>query len=381
MISRSEGQDDLTREIFADFQYVRPETEPKEFKPWHKPRKQFVRREQLSALLLRLYESRQSGDPLRYLGLPGTDLIDLRYLYDQVCRSDDRSLLFLGFNTDAQPGNPAHDQLNVSLHEVRKLPNVDEQSVVLHDDFRRIGNPRSIAWDHTRRLGPFDIVNIDLCDGLGSEPPHDDGSIYRALAQLTAFQARNPNPWLLLVSTRIGAQMFDAEAEQRLFSRFRENVKNCEGFAEACKQLLESDARSIEPATCSKTDLLIVMPTAIGKWLSALAQSSPPDRVELASAHGYRINPVSAQEDLVTLAFRFHPVITAPPDPLSPTAVTYVDECESAKAILKRAARRLDVDAILEKQPDLDEELTRETERLLKSARYDVADYRAWLRT
>ena len=151
MISRSDDQHDLTRGMFADFQYERPEAEPKVFKPWHKPRKQFVRREQLSSLLRRLYKRRESRDPLRYLGLPGTDLIDLRYLYDELCHADDRSLLFLGFNTEAQPGNPAHVQLNVSLDEVRRLPRVDNQSVVLPDDFRRIGNPHSLAWDHTQR--------------------------------------------------------------------------------------------------------------------------------------------------------------------------------------------------------------------------------------
>ena len=45
-------QDDFASEIFGDSEYERPQLELKEFKPWHKPRKQFVRREQLSALLL-----------------------------------------------------------------------------------------------------------------------------------------------------------------------------------------------------------------------------------------------------------------------------------------------------------------------------------------
>ena len=85
-------QDDLTTGIFGDVEFAQPRTAPKEFKPWHKPRKQFVRREQLSALLLRLYENRKPRDSLRYLGLPGTDLIDLRYLHEQLCRTKDRQL-------------------------------------------------------------------------------------------------------------------------------------------------------------------------------------------------------------------------------------------------------------------------------------------------
>ena len=101
--------------------------------------------------------------------------------------------------------------------------------------------------------------------------------------------------------------------------------------------------------------------------------------VELASTLGYRINPIAAQEDLVSLALRISPVFAASPDPLSPTAPISEDECTTAKAILKRSANRLDVDTILEQQPDLHEELIGETEQLLADARFEVAGYRQWL--
>ena len=379
MTDQSHDQDDLATGIFGDIEYTQPRAAPKEFKPWHKPRKQFVRREQWSALLRRLYQNRGPRDPLRYLGLPGTDLIDLRYLHEQLCRDNERPLHFLGFNTEAQPNSPAHVELSVSLDEVRRLPNVDKQSDVIHDDFRRIGNSNSIAWARTLHLGPFDVVNIDLCDGLASDPPQDNESIYSALAQLMALQARNSKPWLLLITTRIGREMFDADAEQQLISHFRENVANCEGFAEACEELLESDVESIDPVTCSEGDLLNLTIVAIGKWLSKLVQSQALSQVELASTQGYRVDPVAAQEDLVSLALRFEPAIVASPDPLSPTPPPPEDECTIAKDILRRSAKRLDVDTILEQNQDLREELIDETERLLADARYEVAGYRQWL--
>ena len=379
MTEQFDDQEVLTEGIFGDFEYVRPQTEPKEFKPWHKPRKQFVRREQWSALLQSLYERREPGDPLRYLGLPGTDLIDLRYLHEQLCSASNRPLSFLGFNTEAQPGSAAQVQLSISLDEVRRLPNVDTQSDVIHDDFRRIGNPKSIAWSRTLQIGPFDVVNIDLCDGLASDPPQNADSVYKALDQLMALQGRNPDPWLLLVTTRIGRGMFDADAEERLLSLFHGNVNDCKGFAEACEQLLESNVKSIDPATCSEADLLNLMTVAISKWLSVLVQAHGHSGVELASTHGYRIEPIAVREDLVSLALRVEPIIAASPDSLSPTAPTPEDECTTAKAILRRSAHRLDVDNILERQPDLHEELIGETERLLADARYEVADYRPWL--
>ena len=379
MTDQLDGRDDLTSGIFGDFEYVLPQMEPKEFKPWHKPRKQFVRREQLSALLLRLYETREPGDPLRYLGLPGTDLIDLRYLHEQLCRKKDRQLSFLGFNTEAQPGNSAHVQLNISLDEVVRLPGVDPQSLVLLDDFRLVGNKNSVAWSRAKKLGPFDIVNIDLCNGLASEPPQKDGSIYNALAQLMTLQTRKLDPWLLLISSRIGRGKFDADAEQKLFDVFRRNVAKCKGFAEMCMKYLNLDVQSIDLATCSEGDLLNLMPAAIGKWLSALGQGRDGSRVELASTQGYQVDPCADREDLVSLALRFDPVIEAPTDVFFPTPPAPVDECKTAKNILKRSARRLNVDTILKEEPEMKEELITETEQLLALARYKVADYRSWL--
>ena len=379
MTYQPDGQDDLTSGIFGDAEYLRPQTESKEFKPWHRPRKQFVRRKQWSELLQRLFEERDPQEPLRYLGLPGTDLIDLRYLYQEICLAIGRPMCFLGFNTEAQPGKPAHDQLNISLDEVRRLPNVVPQSDVIPDDFRLIGNPKSIAWSRTQQLGPFDVVNIDLCDGVASDPPQNNETVYKALARLVAFQVRNPKPWLLLVTTRIGRDMFDKDAERQIIELFRRNVETCEGFAEACEHHLELDVKSIDHLTCNEADLLKLMTVAVGKWLSALVQYNAPSRVELASTHGYRVEPDATSEDLVSLALRIEPVIMPTPNALSPTPPELGIECTAAKAIVRRSASRLNVDTILEEDADLHEELISETERLLKDARYQTTDYRKWL--
>ena len=375
MSFQSADEDDFAAEIFGEIDYQPTPAAPKTFKPWHRPRKQYVRREQLLALLRDLYQQRRPEEPLRYLGLPGTDLLDLRYLYQNLCRDQGRPLRFLGFSTEAQPGSPAHVELSLSLDEVRRLPNVDPQSDVIHDDFRRIGNSASIAWSRVQTLGPFDVVNIDLCDGLASEPPDNDGAIYRALAQLVALQAHNPEPWLLLVSTRIGRGMFDADAEQQLLTLFRKNVTNCDGFIEACRQYLNLDAASVDPAACSEIEFLNLMIVAIGKWLSALVQAQRASRVNLASTHAYRIEPEARCEDLVSLALRFEPVIAASPNALAPAAPPPLDECAIARHILKRSAKRRDVDDILRGDSHLHEQLVRETEQLLTAARYDVTGY------
>lgn len=285
---------------------------------------------------------------------------------------------FLGFNTEAHPGSPAHVELSLSLDEVRRLPNVDPLSNVIHDDFRRLGDEASIAWSRALSIGPFDVVNIDLCDGLAADPPAYGGSFYDALARLIALQVRNPSPWLLLVTTRIGRGIFDAEAEKRLVDLFRANVEHCGGFVTACADLIEADAASIDLAECSEQDYLCVMIVSLAKWLSALAQAHGPNRVELASTQAYRVQPGAVCEDLVSLALRFEPVIAPPSDPLAPAPPQVIDECVIAERIARRARARRDVDSILAGQPDLYEALAAETEALLADARYEIGGYREW---
>lgn len=76
----------------------------KGFKPWHKPRKHFVRLRQWSdevkALITDLSRMRAGALPerLRYLTLPGDELLDIRVLHD-ACAEKKVRLRYLGFNT------------------------------------------------------------------------------------------------------------------------------------------------------------------------------------------------------------------------------------------------------------------------------------------
>ena len=380
MSDTSGDNDELVAGIFGDLDYEMAELERRDFQPWHRPRKQFVRREQWAAQVRRLYADRPTDDPLRYLGLPGTDLIDLRYLHDQICRPDDRPLIFLGFNSEAQPDSRARRDLAISLYEVGRLPKVQQQhSDVIHDNFRRLSDESSIAWKRARALGPFDVVNIDLCDGLASDSPAIPQTIYDALGQVTALQSHSLTPWLLLVTTRIGRDMFDPDAEAAILQRFHDNVCACDGFTDECQHYLGLDATTIDSSTCSDEDYLKLMIVALGKWLAKLVQASRASQVVLASTLGYRIVKSAPCEDLVSIALRCEPIFPRPKNALSPTPPLPFDECKTAKRIVRRAANRKDIDSILEVDPAMHEALVVEMEELLTAAHYDVSRYRPWL--
>jgi hypothetical protein len=134
------------------------------FRAWHRPRKQVVRQIQWGSEVDWLLSRKPDDDrSFRYLGLPGVDLLDIRYFYARFCKDGSHRLRFLGFDQSAKPGSRYRDALNVSLDEVRRLEHVETISDVVGDDFRRLADNRSIAWALAKQLGPFDVVNIDLC--------------------------------------------------------------------------------------------------------------------------------------------------------------------------------------------------------------------------
>src|SRR6202020_2773091 len=66
------------------------ERPPRKFQPWHRPRKQFVRKSQWIGCLKDIYDNRDPSAGINYLGLPGTDLLDLRAFYDAICAPQQR---------------------------------------------------------------------------------------------------------------------------------------------------------------------------------------------------------------------------------------------------------------------------------------------------
>src|SRR5258706_14178098 len=85
-----------------------------DFKAWHKPRKHYVRLKQWCEET-RKYIKRSDhsfSDELRYLGMPGEDLLDIRVLKG-VCEKAKINLRYLGFDSSLTSA-----QLNLSKHEV-----------------------------------------------------------------------------------------------------------------------------------------------------------------------------------------------------------------------------------------------------------------------
>ena len=357
----------------------------RDFLPWHRPRKQYVRKYQWCEEIWRMLDDSPLTDgTLKYMGLPGVDLLDLRYFHNAICETRNIKLRFLGFIESAKPTNDAQTEFNVSLDEVRRLPRVDPMSHVIGDDFALVAKEDSFAFRKARELGPFDVINLDLCDGFGAQAPGGlDQTYYDAVNSLLTLQSRYKNPWLLLLTTRADRANVNPEVLQKLLDKYINNLTNSAPFREAS---LESFDIGTKDALCAAANtaegLLAVFLTGLCKWFLGLAlKQRPPTAVKLLSVIGYRVKVDAEHEDLISLALRFKPTHLPPSDPLGLASHQGVapDEYQLATSALKQVAKREDADKRLIDDAGLNQEMIDATSSLLGLARYDVDAYRAWV--
>lgn len=355
------------------------------FLPWHRPRKQFVRDRQWLRQISGMLDDVPAGDGmLKYLGLPGTDLLDLRFFHSTVCADRGLGLRFLGFNSELQGAGDGQTDLNISIDEVRQLSGVDPRSVVIGDDFAGISRENSIGWKKAHDLGPFDVVNLDLCDGFAKEPPGTvSGTMYDAIARLMALQARTKTPWLFLLTTRAGDQHVHSEILDRLLALYVANLGSCPAFlSESQAGVGVLDTNSLTTAIATPDGFLTVFLCAMCKWLATVALGQiPPTAVELKSVIGYRVEQSPGVPDLVSVAIRFTPTFGHVPDRagLATHQAHPIDECTTALQALRRVLKLVDVDEVLTQHPDLLGEMSEDMCALLGQARYDVDAYRTWI--
>jgi hypothetical protein len=384
----NEPDDERTEDdIFSITAYEAPIRERKPFLPWHRPRKHFVRHEQWQLQIENLVNEVQVEQrTIRYLGLPGTDLLDIRHFHRTLCEPKDLMLRFLGFNTAAHPQDAAQTELNISLDEVRKMARIDPLSNVIADDFCLLADDSSLAWSHARDLGPFDVINLDLCDGFAKHQPGClDNNHYNAVSKLMALQSGKKQPWLLFLTTRTGQQDINEAVLNTLIGKYGRNLAECPSFNE--KSLAEfgiGNADQLLQAVKTPDGHLSVFLVGLCKWMIGIGVGQqPPFKVSVPSVHGYQVSPEATHNDLVSIAFRFDPTFAAATDPMGIARVEDArpSECQLATATVRRVKNRKCVDTILRDDPAIMSSMVEATAELLALARYDIEEFRAWLHT
>ncbi len=379
----------LVSGIFGTDVYEASKPPKREFLPWHRPRKQFVRHYQWCDQVKKMLDSVKPEDgTLKYLGLPGIDLLDLRYFHTQVCQPFNMRLCFLGFNSGIDPRSDAQAELNISLDEVRRLDMIDARSEVIPDDFCRVADKNSMAWKRAKDFGPYDVINLDLCDGFAAhEPSEVKNTHYDAMSRLIALQAKRKDPWLLFLTTRTGKQHVHPEVLDKFLAKYVRNLNECDEFKKVSSEKLDIDtAKSLQEVAETPEGHLTVFLIGLCKWMFGLAiGQNPPSKVKVKSTIGYRVAASAEHDDLISIALRFEPTFRPPNDPLglATTPTSSTSECELSVRAVKRLTNdnRRCADKILEKDPGFQNKLITETADLLELARYDRAAFYDWVQS
>ncbi|MBA2733072.1 MAG: hypothetical protein H0U54_09320 [Acidobacteria bacterium] len=270
------------------------------------------------------------------------------------------------------------------------LERIDRESTVIPDSFEMIGKADSVGLHHVQRLGPFDVINLDLCDSLAPLRQNvERPSYHEALVELLNFQIRErANPWILFVSTRADPSTVSEAIWQYYLPQLADNLRSSGALADQLEQNVGVDGvnalKDLKlPTDIAQQEFARLFGLGFSKWLlSVMWAPSPNWHLELLPSCWYRVS--AEQPDMLSLCFRFKQITEARIDPsglvAAPPASPQISERDLAVQICGEMSRVRDLDALLRDDPEELETMIRKGAGLLKHARYDEGAYDEWAR-
>ncbi|WP_434992301.1 PP_RS20740 family protein [Arthrobacter sp. Ld5] len=366
-------------------------------KPWHRPHKHYVRTRQWLKAVQSLL-----GDPasaalrsdsgvepnktvLKYLGLPGSDLIDLDMI-QQECLRRDIQLRYLGFD-DASRGSDA-DLAYLALNEeiLKRRGGIHRESTIIPDNISELGLINSMAR-HAVGDNTFDVVNIDLCGSPLADPAGNARTIYSALSGVQSIQSARTRPWLLFITgafDRRGSGPRQLENLRGLVEVFQSALEGCPIAQGEVHRVFGSDPlpKILEHEGCSESTHARLAVLSFVAWLAAISRGHGHSLHNLLSVLAYRTDESQEDPPMHSLAIRVTPKLAIPPDatgllPNSPESDASATTCNEFCQFVKRTEKIVDVDQKLWDDDSLFNELVVEISALLEQRGYDVGSYQA----
>lgn len=365
---------------------AKPRIPKKTWKPWHMPRKQWVRIKQWNAQICHLIDELDLVDrPLRYLSLPGEDLLDIRVIKG-LCEKKRIRLRFIGFD-DGTFSPDTETEINISKSEISHSQTIFPGSDIKKDDFAMISDMNSVAYKEAKANGPYDIINLDLCDCFSRA---EGQSYYTALLKLINIQIKErTKPWLFFLTTRADRIKVNQDDLPHHWSCLRDNVDLSDTFKTRLNSLIDNrfdqingniqEMLSLKPVTFGRLFAL-----CIAKWLERLMLSGSPIWVtEMLDGCWYRVSSVKTP-NMLSLTFRFHQVTEPRTDNTGLTdqqddSIEVVDEIALALALFGKVETLVDIDTLLIDNSSIREKMFQESKKLLSSARYPITEYPLWV--
>jgi len=414
----SSQESDFVDDIIPDTLPAHTEPPRDKFHPWHRVRKEYIRRLQWNELTTRLvkrtwrrqlnvdepewsFEDRPDEDKsfhlpesvllqrsLNCLLIPGEDLLDIRALWRDIQKLN-CYIRYLGFN-ESEGSNQEGTRVHVSNNAVTSLPLMVRDSCVVRDRFEAVARENSLAWHYLRQYGPYHVVNLDLCGSLFPNTSRDPQEYYNALFRLIAYQFESQKTeWLLFITTMVEPAVVQVEKLKVLCGPTHDNYQKHKEFAERLLELFPAEAFSgegsaVNVSALDEQQMVQLFGVAFGKWLLRLCQKAQPQwTVAMRRSYRYSINEEKGAV-MLSLAFEMKPNIAPPVDSTGMAKLqlqpkVFPSELECALKLAESVANIRDVDAELIALPELKAELQEAQASLLESAGYDRAAYLKWV--
>jgi len=382
-----------------------PPTITREFEPapWHRPRKQFIRKYQWNhEIVEQIVKKQKAGQSvLRVLGLPSSEFLDLLSMRG-FCQRNGLKVIYLGFNvsyTRPEGSDPSPEEgPGVDLYrELQSQRMIDASSFVhpssslMPDLFEQIRLPNSVSRNVLNRYGDFDAINLDLCGCIIRPERERATDALHALAELLNWQStRRISPWLLFLTTFASPHEINLPACLPLIQAIKENADDSEEFGEDLKAKADLDADGIMSCfTQPDAELpevgrfIRIFALAMGKWLAAkLRQPNPPSFVSMLPSYCFRHENIE-EPHLLSLAYLIEPApspgspgvstaLAAPPDPMPQYR-------KHAKKIITKSFGIRDLDQLMDDNAAKRKEVAEETEQLLVACGFDARAVRSFL--
>lgn len=370
-----------------DSSYEYPEPRRRDgFKAWHRPRKQYVREKQWTNAINDILDGRDPVDRLKYLGLPGLDLLDLRHIVATVCEPTGRVLEFVGYDTAAGGDGAQATELNISEVELRAHQLVHGPSRIRPDDFRHLASRDTAAWRAAEKVAPADVINLDLTGHLFSDGSVQGGRSYEAaVRELLALQIANPRPWLLLLTTKVDRETASLDKLTVLVQGLDRALSECTEVQEMLDRHAEAPFEAAAVESCSDADLRLFTVVATMRWIYDLVMGTAAVRCRprLSSCFFYTSHSGGPGRDMASLVIRFDRRPVTLDDAVfehPPTPDRDDDPCAELARYVARTAGGPDIDEVVAADPGLRAELVERSGALLTQARYSVDAYQQWVR-
>lgn len=364
-----------------------PESPKREFMPWHRPRKQYVRKYQWNREIEYLIRDlKLDNKEFRYLTLPGSDLLDIRYIHDVNCKPKNVILKYLGFNTAASPADDEQSSLNSAEFSVKKLSGIHGDSEVYPGDIRDIGDKKKLPYSRVQRVGHFHAINFDLCGGFaGKENSGGMPNYFAAVRALLELQRNTTEDFLFFLTTRMDSANITQEASLKLAEMVSQIHDGCEPYRNAIENgwnLHEVDSEWSSRSSHLEGNEHFIL--GLTQWIISQAVGFHLEPV-IKSFMSYRVDTLQGQDDLVSVAIRFRPKPYQEPDPaglatpvnLPPDVQTTM--CRYSGGVPPKVSSRFKVDEILLEEAKIYESCVTESKTLMEASGYGGDDYVDWV--